>query len=217
MGFPAPPPGFPMPPMPFGAPGTPSSAQRTPVPAAPMAAAATAVEPTGRETVPSSSRELKAGTLLVYGDEETSPVRRGGNPLPLTIPASGALTQFLSVPIPGMCRLQEEKRARLRQYRVEDEPELAAAPATAGGASATGPAEPEAVGNVASAAVEGAPGSVAVGDAGGSKAMELYAGGGDPLTAEVETGGAGAAAGSAGAAAATGGRGRATAAELMEE
>ena len=114
---------------------------------------------------------------------------------------------------------QEEKRARLVQYRVEDEPQLAAAPATAGASSATGPAEVEAVGNVASAAVEGAPASVVIGDAGESKAMQLDAGGGDPLTAEVETGSAAGAAAAAAAAssASGGGRTRARAADLMEE
>ncbi|POY72443.1 hypothetical protein BMF94_4269 [Rhodotorula taiwanensis] len=177
-GFPAPPPGFPMPPMPMpsmmmgGAPRFP--------PAPPTA-------PAAREKVTSSRKELKPGTVLVYGDEETSP---------------------------------EEKRARLVQYRVEDEPQLAAAPATAGASSATGPAEVEAVGNVASAAVEGAPASVVIGDAGESKAMQLDAGGGDPLTAEIETGsaaGASAAAASAAGGAGAGGRTRARAADLMEE
>jgi hypothetical protein len=106
----------------------------------------------------------------------------------------------------------------LVQYRVEDEPQLAAAPATAGASSATGPAEVEAVGNVASAAVEGAPASVVIGDAGESKAMQLDAGGGDPLTAEVETGSAAAAAATASSSAgAGGGRTRARAADLMEE
>ncbi|GAA5868489.1 hypothetical protein JCM1840_007015 [Sporobolomyces johnsonii] len=116
----------------------------------------------------------------------------------------------------------EEKRARLIQYRVEDEPELAAAPATAGPSSATGPASSEAVGNVASVAAEGAPGSVVVGDAGESKLPALVGGGGDPQTGDVETGGNGVAAASAtgGAAeadgAAGGGRKRARAADLME-
>lgn len=118
--------------------------------------------------------------------------------------------------------MQEEKRARLAQYRVEDEPLLAAAPATAGPSSATGPAEPEAVGNVASAATEGAPGSVVVGDvemgdaAGAAKegaAGTGEDGGGDPQTGEIETGGTAAAA--AAATAGEGGKKRATAAELM--
>ncbi|GAA5976121.1 hypothetical protein JCM10908_005390 [Rhodotorula pacifica] len=184
-GFPAPPPGFPMPPMPFGVPGMggpPGS--RPPVPPAPPAPAPV---PAARETIASSSKTLKPGTLLVYADEELSP---------------------------------EEKRARLVQYRVEDEPQLAAAPATAGASSATGPAEVEAVGNVASAAVEGAPASVVVGDAGDSKAMQLDAGGGDPLTAEVETGSAAGAAATAATtttAAGPSGRTRARAADLMEE
>ncbi|GJN87362.1 hypothetical protein Rhopal_000311-T1 [Rhodotorula paludigena] len=117
----------------------------------------------------------------------------------------------------------EEKRARLAQYRVEDEPLLAAAPATAGPSSATGPAEPEAVGNVASAATEGAPGSVVVGDvemgdaAGAAKESAAGTGedgGGDPQTGEIETGGTAAAAAAA-ATAGEGGKKRATAAELM--
>lgn len=184
MGFPLPP-GFPAPPpagfpMPFpAAGGGPAGMMRPLPPAAPSAPA--------RETIASSSKILKPGTLLVYADEDLSP---------------------------------EEKRARLVQYRVEDEPQLAAAPATAGASSATGPAEVEAVGNVASAAVEGAPASVVIGDAGESKAMQLDAGGGDPLTAEVETGSAaGAAAAAAASSAGTvgGGRTRARAADLMEE
>ncbi|CEQ41902.1 SPOSA6832_03653 [Sporobolomyces salmonicolor] len=116
----------------------------------------------------------------------------------------------------------EEKRARLLQYRVEDEPELAAAPATAGPSSATGAASSEAVGHVASVAAEGAPGSVVVGDAGESKQPSMAGGGGDPQTGDIETGGSGVTGASAtGAAveadgAAAGGRKRARAADLME-
>lgn len=57
-GFPAPPPGFPMPPMPLGAAGM-----------RPLGA------PVTRETVASSSKTLKPGTVLVYADEDVSPVR----------------------------------------------------------------------------------------------------------------------------------------------
>ncbi|GAA5977276.1 hypothetical protein JCM21900_002215 [Sporobolomyces salmonicolor] len=116
----------------------------------------------------------------------------------------------------------EEKRARLIQYRVDDEPELAAAPATAGPSSATGAASSEAVGHVASVAAEGAPGSVVVGDAGESKQPGMAGGGGDPQTGDVETGGSGVAGAAAtGAAveadgAAAGARKRARAADLME-
>ncbi|BGO90224.1 hypothetical protein NBRC10512_002427 [Rhodotorula toruloides] len=179
-GFPAPPPGFPLPP-----PGI------APPPNAPRGPAAERAQEVVREKVPSSAVTLKPGTVLVYGDQETSP---------------------------------EEKRARLAQYCVEDEPQMAAAPATAGGASATGPMSSEAVGNVASAATEGAPGSVVVGDAAapseakdasGPQPMDAEGGGGDPVTGGVATGSAvGSAAMDGGAPG--GGRKRARAADLME-
>lgn len=121
--------------------------------------------------------------------------------------------------------LQEEKRARLAQYRIEDEPEMAAAPATAGGASATGPMSTEAVGNIASAATEGAPGSVVVGDAAapseskdstGPQPMDAEGGGGDPVTGGVATGSAVGSATTTDGAASGGGKKRARAADLME-
>ncbi|GAA6037210.1 hypothetical protein JCM8097_008622 [Rhodosporidiobolus ruineniae] len=102
----------------------------------------------------------------------------------------------------------EEKRARLAQYRVEDEPLLAAAPSTAGPSSATGPAGSEAVGNIASAATEGAPGSVVVGEAGKGDAA---GGGGEAKLGEVATGGEAAPAAEVGA-----GRKRARAADLID-
>ncbi|GAA5829450.1 hypothetical protein JCM11251_005056 [Rhodosporidiobolus azoricus] len=112
----------------------------------------------------------------------------------------------------------EEKRSRLIQYRIENEPELAAAPSTAGPSSATGPASAEAVGSYASAATEGAPASVVVGDGEGEvkpaeegKTTGMEGGGGDPATGEIATGGAPAV--EAGAA---GGRKRARAADLID-
>ncbi|GAA5967090.1 hypothetical protein JCM11641_000438 [Rhodosporidiobolus odoratus] len=172
-GFPAPPgfapPSGPVPPG-FGLPNMPkgSSMMRFVEP------------PRKKEKVQSSKRQLKPGTMLVYGDEEVSP---------------------------------DEKRAALYQYRVEDEPELAAAPSTAGAASATGPSASEAVGNVASAATEGAPASVVTGDAGDGKVKleEAAGGGGDPLTGGVATGSAVGSAEAPG-----GGRKRARAADLID-
>ncbi|GAA5952270.1 hypothetical protein JCM10213_005187 [Rhodosporidiobolus nylandii] len=110
----------------------------------------------------------------------------------------------------------EEKRAALIQYRVEDEPQLAPAPSTAGAGSATGPASSEAVGNVASAATEGAPGSVVVGEAGEEKAIKAEGGGGDPQTGGVATGSAAGSAAAAGDAAGAG-RKRARAADLLDD
>ncbi|GAA6011258.1 hypothetical protein JCM10207_008280 [Rhodosporidiobolus poonsookiae] len=101
----------------------------------------------------------------------------------------------------------EEKRARLIQYQVEDEPQLAAAPSTAGLSSATGPSSSEAVGNIASSATEGAPGSVVVGETDAGAAKD---GGGAPLEGAVATGGAPVVDGAAG------GRKRARAADLID-
>ncbi|GAA5935403.1 hypothetical protein JCM1841_001946 [Sporobolomyces salmonicolor] len=176
-----------------------------------------------KEKVPSSSITLKPGTLLVYGDNDVSPVRDFLS----SSSSSSSLARACPATDQGVCMkrnptLQEEKRARLLQYRVEDEPELAAAPATAGPSSATGAASSEAVGHVASVAAEGAPGSVVVGDAGESKQPSMAGGGGDPQTGDIETGGSGVTGASAtGAAveadgAAAGGRKRARAADLME-
>ncbi|GAA5821502.1 hypothetical protein JCM10212_001492 [Sporobolomyces blumeae] len=89
----------------------------------------------------------------------------------------------------------EEKRARLSQYSLANEPLLAAAPSTAGPGSATGPASSDAVGSYASVAVEGAGASVVTGE-GGNEVQDddgegKAKGGGDPKTAEVETSGTG--------------------------
>ena len=232
-GFPAPPPGFRLPPGAPVPPGFPPPPGFPGAPAPPMpmghgaraAPAQASSQADAREVVPSSSVTLKPGTVLVFGDNAVSPVRALSRArLVLVVVLSTDLSLLLppSLLPPSLApsRPQEEKRARLVQYRVADEPLLAAAPATAGASSATGPASAESVGNVASAAVEGAPASVVVGDTEmGDAAAETakagaQGGGGDPATGAIETGGEAASAAAAGG---EGGKKRAKAADLMEQ
>lgn len=75
-GFPAPPPGFRLPP---GAPGAPPAPAPGPAPGQSGARPGEVV----REKVPSSSVTLKPGTVLVFGDNDVSPVRLSSLALPL--------------------------------------------------------------------------------------------------------------------------------------
>ncbi|GAA5873806.1 hypothetical protein JCM8547_005951 [Rhodosporidiobolus lusitaniae] len=233
-GIPFPPPGFPLPPgiaapppgMPFPPPGalppgfTPGAFPPPPIPGMPFPPAglplppgfqpppgiapppgfpARAVPPPPPAGAPTGPAALRLGP---GGAAEQFPRRKE------TVKSSRVTLKPGTVLVYGDNDVSpEEKRAHLIQYRVEDEPALAAAPSTAGASSATGPAGQEAVGNVASAATEGAPASVITGEEGG----------GDSKTAEVETGGApSSGGGGAEAAAAGGGRKRARAADLID-
>ncbi|GAA5900038.1 hypothetical protein JCM8208_005574 [Rhodotorula glutinis] len=223
-GFPAPPPGMPLPPgFPAGLPPPPF-----PLPGMPLPPGFPAPPPGFR---PPPGAPVPPGFPAPPGFPGAPPPPMPHAPAQASsqadarevVPSSSVTLKPGTVLVFGDNDVSpEEKRARLVQYRVADEPLLAAAPATAGASSATGPANAESVGNVASAAVEGAPASVVVGDTEmGDAAAETgkvgaQGGGGDPATGTVETGGDAASAAGVGGAG-EGGKKRTTAADLMEQ
>ncbi|GAA5884416.1 hypothetical protein JCM6882_005244 [Rhodosporidiobolus microsporus] len=219
-GIPLPPPGMPLPPgfkLPPGVPPIPLPGMPFPPPGMPL-------PPPGFRPPPGIAPPPSlggAGAGVPNAPKGPAVLRAAGEPsLIREMPPSSRKTlKPGTVLVYGDEEVSpEEKRSRLMQYRIENEPQLAAAPSTAGPSSATGPSSAEAVGNVASAATEGAPASVVVGEGEGDvkpaeegKVTGAAGGGGDPATGEVATGGA-----PVGEAAPGGGRKRARAADLID-
>ncbi|GAA6009335.1 hypothetical protein JCM11491_004277 [Sporobolomyces phaffii] len=184
-----PPPGFPMPPAGFGFPPPPPGMLPPPG----------FMPPPGMAFPPPPPQLAGAPSAPSLPVQPPRPVRE-------KVPSSSVTLKPGTLLVYGDNDVSpEEKRARLSQYSLANEPLLAAAPSTAGPASATGPSDNAAVGSYASVATEGAPASVVTGEGKGLDAN----GGGDPKTGEIETGGQ-----ASGAAA--GGKKRARAADLME-